>query len=476
MAQFEANSCPADTKVGKTELEAWHVLLTVINIPGTVYNLQKRPGLPLLFGINTGLEPLVDVHIFLEGHVSDAHEAVLAARGVPSGDYHEYFEINNIPKEGEDARSVKVPIAVVKSKLLFEGRSGQGNFLTLPSVCSGSTTSYLEVESYSGEVSATETHPPVGVAGCDKVPFKPTVAVTPENAGSDQPDGATADVTVHQNVGAEEINTSDINEVHVALPEGMTLNPAAAHGLAACTAAQIGIGTTNPVTCPAASKVGTVTIETDLPPGSLAGNVYLGSPSGGTITEPPYTIYLDAESTLGVSVRLQGSVTPDPSTGRLKATFANNPQLPFSDVILKFNGGPRAPVANPLACGTTSVEASVHAVHRGRCRSELDAVYDDGMSVSAAVLADTEHAELERKRRRLHLLHIQPQPGRRPAVPVAAPDHAAGRPGRRDPVGGAVRRTAGAGGNVRGRQRNRQGDGQRRRRAPNRTHSPVRSI
>jgi hypothetical protein len=353
MAQFEANSCPAATKVGKTELEA-HVLLTVINVPGTVYNLQKRPGLPLLFGINSGVEPLVNVHIFLEGHVSYAHEDLLQARGIPSGDYHEYFEIDNVPREGE-MLGAKVPIGVVKSKLLFEGRAGQGNFLTLPSICSG-TTSYLEVESYNGEVSSTPTHPPVGVEGCEKVPFKPTVTVTPENTGSDQPDGATAEVKAPQNVGENEINTSDIKDVRVTLPEGMTLNPSAAHGLAACTGAQIGIGTTNPVACPAASKVGTVTIETDLPPGSLAGNVYLGSPSGAPITEPPYTIYLDAESTLGVSVRLQGSVTPDPSTGRLQATFANNPQLPFSEVILKLGGGTRAPVANPLACGTTSIE------------------------------------------------------------------------------------------------------------------------
>jgi hypothetical protein len=355
IAQFEANSCPADTKVGKTELEA-HVLLTVVNIPGTVYNLEKQNGLPLLFGIDTGVEPLVNVHIFLKGHVSDAHEGVLVARGVPSGDYHEYFEIDNIPKEGE-MLGVKVPIGVVKSKLLFEGRAGQGNFLTLPSVCSPSTTSYIEVESYEGQVSSTTTHSPIGVEGCDKVPFEPTVTVMPENTGSDLPDGATAEVKAPQHVGASEINTSDIKYVHVTLPEGMTLNPSAAHGLAACTAVQIGIGTTNPVTCPPASKVGTVTIETDLPPGSLAGSVYLGSPSGGPITGPPYTIYLDAESVYGVSVRLQGSVTPNLSTGRLEATFANNPQLPFSDAILKFNGGQRAPVANPLVCGAAAIEA-----------------------------------------------------------------------------------------------------------------------
>jgi hypothetical protein len=45
------------------------------------------------------------------------------------------------------------------------------------------------------------------------------------------------------------------------------------------------------------------------------------------------------------------------STGRLEATFANNPQLPFSELRLSLNGGPRAPFANPLVCGSTLVES-----------------------------------------------------------------------------------------------------------------------
>lgn len=363
-AQFESNpsGCPAGSKVGEVEMEAE---VEVAGIPvvtpaltGQVYNLQLPSGLPLDFGINVEpLGPIVSsVHLFLEGHLSDAHEPVLAARGVSSGDYHEYFEINNVPKEAAVLGPAKSPLKVLKSKLLFNGHAG-GNFLTLPSACSPSTTSYIEVESYEGQVASTATHSPTGVEGCDKVPFTPTVTVTPESSASDQPDGATAEVKAPQHAGEAEINTSDIRDVHVTLPEGMTLNPAAAHGLAACAAAQIGIGTTNPVTCPPASKVGTVTIETDLPPGSLAGNVYLASPGGGKITGPPYTIYLDAESVYGVSVRLQGSVNPNLSTGRLEATFANNPQLPFSDAILRLEGGARAPVANPLVCGTTSIEA-----------------------------------------------------------------------------------------------------------------------
>ncbi len=339
-SEFEANACNANTEVGNTELVAFDGL-NDITVTGKVYNLEPTGGLPLIFGINTGVEPLVNVHIYLEGHVdwSGAH---------PGGAYHEYFVINNIPQEGE-LLGVKVPLKVLKSKLNFNGRAGAGNFLTLPSVCSSSTTSYLEVESYAGEISKTETHTPVGVEGCVEVPFKPTISLAPETSVSDQPDGATAIVKAPQN--AESVNTSDIKDVRVTLPEGLTLNPSAAHGLEACTPAQIGIGTRSPVTCPAASRVGEVTIETDLPAKSLSGNVYLGNPSGHpAITEPPYTIYLDAESPYDVSVRLQGTVIPNPSSGRLEVTFLDNPPLPFSELILSLRGGPRAPLANPLAC------------------------------------------------------------------------------------------------------------------------------
>jgi hypothetical protein len=196
------------------------------------------------------------------------------------------------------------------------------------------------------------------VDGCGTVPFKPTTTVTPEgnSASSDKPDGATTVVAVPQDASPTGTNTSDIKDAHVTLPEGLTLNPSAAHGLKACTAGQIAIGTRKAVECPAESKVGEVSIETDLPPGSLKGNVYLGSPSGATITDPPFTIYIDAEApALDVSVRLQGSVSPNPTTGRLEVSFLGNPQLPFSELRLKLNGGEHAPLANPLGCsGTTA--------------------------------------------------------------------------------------------------------------------------
>jgi hypothetical protein len=356
--QFNSNPklCPVGSEVGTTEMEAIAEppLLPplTLSLSGTVYNLDGRPaGLPLDFGI--AVEPAGElvspIRLFLEGHVDW------------SGDYHEYFEIDKVPHEAtvNPILPVAAPVKVLMSKLNFNGRAGQGNFLTLPSVCSSTTTSHLELESWSKEIAATETHTPVGVEGCENVPFAPSTTVVPEaGAGSqpDAPDGATTVVQVPQKVKATEINTSDIQDARVTLPEGLTLNPAAAHGLEACSAAQIGIGTTNPVTCPAGSRVGSLAIETDLPPGTLTGSVFLGSPSGGPITDPPYTIYLDAESNVGVSVRLQGSVMPNLSSGRLEVTFVHNPQLPFSELRLTLNGGDHAPLANPLTCDQASTD------------------------------------------------------------------------------------------------------------------------
>ncbi len=327
---FNSDKCPADTQVGEDQLTVY--LLADLTIGAPVYDLQQPPGLPLEFGIHVEVPAkLVDEHILLEGHVDW------------SGDYHEYFEINNISKT----------IPILKSKLLFNGRAGQGNFLTLPSVCSSTTTSHLEVESWEGQVASTETHTPVGVEGCGAVPFHPGAEAQAETAQSDTPDGVTAVVRAPQNVRPTELNTADVRNAQVTLPEGMTLNPAAAHGLQACTPAQFASSQ-----CPAASIVGSAAIETDLPPHSLGGNVYLGSPTPGPISGPPFTIYIEASSAYDVVVRLEGKVQADPGSGRLQATFTENPPLPFGELILHFNGGARAPLANPLSCATGQVEAA----------------------------------------------------------------------------------------------------------------------
>jgi hypothetical protein len=374
--EFKAKTCKPETEAGFVELEAVAELpvlgSTLLMLKGKVFNLAQEPGLPLLFGIEVeGVPPLVEsVQLFLEGHVSYAKEAVLAARGVPSGDFHEWFEINNIPKEV----AVKVlalpvanaPLETLKSKLFFNGHAGKGNFLTLPSGCGAPplSTSYVEVESGTGEIASTPTVPPVGVDGCKAVPFEPTTDVKPQNSAYDQPDGAITGVLVPQNEAEGEVNTADIASGHALFPEGLTLNPSAAHGLEACVPSQMHFETKEPATCPAGSRLGSAAIETDLPKGSLTGSVYLAAPQGTPITGPPYTIYIVAESIYDVKVKVEATATPDPNTGRLKVDVVNSPahpfnlpQLPFSSATLTLNEGRRAPLANPLGCAVAKTES-----------------------------------------------------------------------------------------------------------------------
>ena len=112
--------------------------------------------------------------------------------------------------------------------------------------------------------------------GCDLVPFKPGIGVTPGTDQTDSPDGAAVEVTLPFEPPLPLAN-SNIRTARTSLPLGMGLNPSAADGLVACTDAQLGKGTRAPVACPAASKIGTVAVNTPpLPDGSVTGDVFLG--------------------------------------------------------------------------------------------------------------------------------------------------------------------------------------------------------
>jgi hypothetical protein len=358
---FPPSACKAATKVGTdtvtvvVEAVKGKSIFANVELPGEIFNLEPSFGLPAEWGIAIPLESLgaefkgLYSHSLLEGGVSW------------NTDYHEYFTIKNISKA----------LPLLESRLVFEGNIGTGGFLTNPSACNGPQTTNIQVESYEHGFGTAHYTTPVGASGCNLVPFEPSIALKPTTTQSDLPDGATVELSVPQNPSAAEPNSADLRTARVTLPEGLTINPAAAYNLEACTEKEAGLTvehgerTTGPVTCPEGSKIGTIAIEVPtLPAKSLEGNVYLGSPSGAPITGPPYTIYFNAESKrYGVAVREKGSVVPNPETGRLTATFEENPQAPLSSLSMSLTGGTAAgsvaPLANPLVCGTATTETSL---------------------------------------------------------------------------------------------------------------------
>jgi hypothetical protein len=369
-AQLDEFNCPAGSKVGEDEAtgtaklyeETLHLHLgDTVTEDFPVYNMARKSGQPARFGVEINsptLETLAGSgedlrgHLYLEGGISWHREPETSeSSGVETGDYHEYFKIQNIPQQPE----------VVESRLIFKGVVNGRAFLTLPSTCSTKPITTLHFDSYEdpGHFQGETKEAPVTATGCGSLAFNPSLSLTPETSQSDQPDGASARLHVSQLLSEpSKPDSPDVQSAEVTLPEGMTLNPSAAKGLEGCSSAQFADGS-----CPGASNVGSFSVNAPgIPAGALNGGVYVGAPEPGQGPESggEFRIFLVGEAPqYGVGLQLEGRVEANTTTGRLTAVFANAPQVPVEDLTLQFKGGPQAPLANPLACGPVQPSAAI---------------------------------------------------------------------------------------------------------------------
>lgn len=176
---------------------------------------------------------------------------------------------------------------------------------------------------------------------------------------ADEPSGYDADLKVPQTELASELATPELKDATITLPEGLGVSPSAAGGLEACSNEQIDLASSEVASCPLASQIGTVTVTTPLLAHPLEGQVFLGEPECSPCGDADatsgrlYRLFIQIHSDqYGVTIKLPGTVTADPATGRLTASFKENPQLPFSELQLVVKSGPRAPLVNPQSCGT----------------------------------------------------------------------------------------------------------------------------
>lgn len=372
----DAATCPATSKVGESiiTVSPEAPLVPPITLPPIpVFNVRPHNGESARFGFSVPnpviVEPPSDV--YLEGDVAWW------------SDYHEGFTIH-VPKAGG--------LKLLKNRLIFEGQGhlspGTGHFLTTPSTCFDPTSSEFAhtYSTYARGDSLQNPDPsfpagspfvesplPPGTSpkGCNTIPFNPGLHFDPGTDQVDSPAGATTEVTLPVEESATGQETSTMRTARVTLPAGMGLNPSAANGLQACSDDQFGEGTRNPVQCPAASKIGTVTVATPpLPEGPLSGNVYVGAQkSRDPESGEEFRIFVDAASSrYGVDVRLTGHVIANAKSGQLTGVFdepaktvirgGNNdnlpsglPQVPFTTFRISIDGGTRAALSSPPTCG-----------------------------------------------------------------------------------------------------------------------------
>ena len=203
------------------------------------------------------------------------------------------------------------------------------------------------------------------VSGCDLLQFDPAIELLPDTSRADEPSGMTVHLRVPQAAQmAPLLVTPELKDATVTLPAGLSISPSAAEGLAGCSDAQIGLALATPGGCPLASEIGTVQITTPLLSEPLEGRLFLGTPgcdpcsSADAADGNELRIFLEARGS-GVIVKKQGTIYANPSTGQLTTVFADNPQVPFSDLELHFKSGLRAPLATPQSCGTFTTTADL---------------------------------------------------------------------------------------------------------------------
>jgi hypothetical protein len=369
LATFKADpaACPDESHVGDSYVTAADPLLGgSLPLHAEVYNVEPVEGESARFGLE-----LAGNEVYLEG---DADW---------SGDYHEGFTIE-VPAALPEELGVLLGSdngAILKNRLVFDGRAGDGTFITTPSTClgeafvesgsaystyllAGSTEQFAEpsyVWPQSAEPPLESPIPPeTSPKECTSIPYDPELTLDPGTSQTNSPAGLAVDIDIpHYSLGESEQQTSTTKHSKVTLPLGMGLNPSAANGLQVCTDAQFGKGTRNPVACPAASRIGSVTVDSPALPEeneegpALKGPVYVGQqlssdPTSGNL----YRIFINAVSArYGIDVRLVGNVSANPQTGQLTTTISNTPQSQVEEFVVDLDGGPRAALSSPPTCG-----------------------------------------------------------------------------------------------------------------------------
>jgi hypothetical protein len=353
-----SNSCPADTQIGVFTIRSPNITLT-----DPLSNLVPAPGHAAQFGV-VGLAPAVvsatlrstgEYALTVELHNLSQQPSITSVSvtiwGVPADPRHDPFRGECLEKSGKSKGSCPTTAPVEP-------------FLTMPNSCSEPLTSSTVVDSWEApdtpirqSVTADGANGmPSGLSGCEQLDFNPTVAVRPESAAADSPTGVAIEVGMPYNNDPTALASASLRDVAIALPAGMSINPAAAGGVGGCTPAQIGLGGEGPPSCPNESKVGSFEVQSPLLSTPLQGAIYIAQPTGRF--EGLLGVYLAGEAD-GLSIKLAGQLRARPSDGQLTMTLSNAPQLPITALKLDLWGGPRATIATPPVCGAYEATAAL---------------------------------------------------------------------------------------------------------------------
>jgi hypothetical protein len=388
---LDENECPVQSAIGVAVVNIREPSLAgAITFTVPLFNVEPLIGEPARFGfwvivgnapvlldtsIRTGSDYGVTVHVSNITQTAAFLSSEVTFWGVPGDSRHDNARGWSCLAEtrGEKPESPCQALADPRPPA----------FLSIPTSCTGQPLqTSVEAESWlaRGNVKEFPTGPMPTLDGCNRLPFGPSIKVTPDGTAGSTPTGLNVDVHSPQeeSLNAAGLAEGNVKNITVALPEGVSINPAGADGLQACSEQQVGFTGVDPSSgtglftsglpapkgapaepfCSDASKIGTVRVKTPILPDALEGSVYLAeqneNPFGSLVA-----MYVIAEDPVsGVLLKLPGEVRLTAS-GQIVSTFTNTPQAPFEDAELHFFGGDRAPLATPARCGVYTTVASI---------------------------------------------------------------------------------------------------------------------
>jgi len=371
------NACPNATAIGV----AW----TQVNGPGEpftvpVYNLVPPPGvaakigfvaypkIPITVEVGVGsAEPNnIVANVVNIPQVVEFYGSSLQLWGIPADPAHDPYrgrclEIIPVDNYGE----------LVSTGEKCGTNAAEIPFLTMPRSCTGPLHTSYEAISWQqpNAVPDKGSFDSPGMSGCSNLGFAPRVTAEPTSSQAEAASGLDFGIDINDEgltSPSGPATQSDVKNLVVRMPAGMTLNSSAANGLSVCPRARYeeeSLTTAPGQGCPLASKIGEVEVETPiLPEGEiLHGSVFLASqddnPFGSLIAL--YVVFKNPK--LGVLIKRAGKVESSeergPNAGQIVTTFVNFPQTPFSHLRFRFNQGARAPLITPPSCGTYTTDA-----------------------------------------------------------------------------------------------------------------------
>lgn len=369
------NGCQPETAVGVasvTFVERLVLGLTRMAVP--VFNLPPTQGEPARLGfsvkganvvIDTSVDPDNQYRIVAEvrnaTELADILASTVTLWGTPGDARHDQSRgwgcTNRFP--GEELPPCERPSGL-----------SEVPFLRQPVSCVTPLDFELQAEPWNVPVGAAVDKAPFNggmMSGCNQVPFNPAVGVHPGSRSAGGASGLDFQLTM-PNAGLldskAKASEGQAKKVEVTFPEGMTINPSQAEGLAACSPADYARETASSAPgagCPDASKIGTVRVSTPLIEEEVKGSLYIASPYDNPF-DSLLAVYLVAKAPeRGIVVKQAGKV--DLGSGQIVTTFDNLPQVPFETFEVNLLEGNRAPLVMPSQCDTYPIETKFFPWH-----------------------------------------------------------------------------------------------------------------